>query len=51
MVRPKGLSFRETHESILAFLPARLGNSAEAIPGFLGSRNTNLLGLRGKHVE
>jgi hypothetical protein len=45
------LVFRETHESILAFLPASLGNSVEAIPGFRSSRNANPLGLRGKQGE
>jgi hypothetical protein len=37
IIRPKGVVFKETHESILAFLPASLGNSVEAIPGFQGS--------------
>jgi hypothetical protein len=43
--------FRETHESILAFLPARLGNSVEAILGFQGSRNISPLGLLRKNAE
>jgi hypothetical protein len=35
-VRPKGMVFQETHESILVFLPVNLGNSAEAISGLGG---------------
>jgi hypothetical protein len=27
--------FSKTHESILALLPASIGNAVEAIPGFL----------------
>jgi hypothetical protein len=50
IIRPKGEVFQETHESILS-LPARLGNSVEAIPGFQGSRNTTPLGLFQKSAE